>query len=225
MKFLSQIQPISLREQVVEQVRMAIVEGRLKPNDHVTEAILTEQLGVSRTPVREALILLEREGLVVFLPNRGAFVRAFNEQDVRDIFAMRITLENMAAESCINTLTEADLTRLDGLIEKQNQAIEQNEIALARSTDMNFHRALVYAGKNRILARSWEEIVAQIALLLYLRATALPDPDEFQSIRDHRTLLAAFRSRDLAAVQRVNRQINDQVARDCLRALESLQPE
>ena len=225
MKFLSQIQPISLREQVVEQVRMAIVEGRLKPNDHVTEAILTEQLGVSRTPVREALILLEREGLVVFMPNRGAFVRAFNEGDVRDVFAMRTTLENKAAELCIDTLTEVDYARLEALIEQQRQAIEQKDVASTRSTDMNFHRTLVYAGGNRILVRNWEEIVAQIALLLNLWAAALPDHDEFQSVRDHRDILAAFRSRDLSAVQHLNREINDRVARDCQRALEVLQSE
>lgn len=98
MTLLSQIRPISLREQVVEQVRTAIIEGRLKPNDHITEATLTSQLGVSRTPVREALILLEREGLVVESPNRGCFVRAFTEGDIRDIFSMRTTLENFAGD-------------------------------------------------------------------------------------------------------------------------------
>jgi GntR family transcriptional regulator, rspAB operon transcriptional repressor len=71
MQLLNEIRPINLREQVVEQVKTAIIEGQLKPGDHMVEASLTKQLGVSRTPLREALILLEREGLVESFPNRG----------------------------------------------------------------------------------------------------------------------------------------------------------
>jgi DNA-binding GntR family transcriptional regulator len=95
MTVFSQIRAVSLREQVAEQIRIAIIEGRLKPNDHIVESQLTEQLGVSRTPVREALILLESESLVVSIPNRGCFVRAFSTDDVRALFSMRIVLENL----------------------------------------------------------------------------------------------------------------------------------
>ena len=101
------IQPVNLRDSVVEQVRIAIIEGRLKPGNHLTEASLTRLLGVSRTPVREALILLEREGLVVAEPNRGVFVRVFSEADVDAIFSMRTTLENFAAERIIESLGKA----------------------------------------------------------------------------------------------------------------------
>ena len=223
MKFLSQIQSVSLREQVVEQVRSAIIEGRLKPGDHITEVILTEQLGVSRTPVREALILLEREGLVMFSPNRGAFVRAFQEDDIEDIFSLRTMLENFAAELCIHDLSDDDLARLEVMIDQQRQAIRQQDVRTARSLDMEFHRALIHAGGNRLLVRSWEEIVAQFALLLYLRASALPEFDESQAIRDHCAILEGYQARDLAAVQETNRYINQQVAEDCRRALRLLE--
>ncbi len=219
MKFLSQIQPISLREQVVEQVRTAIIEGRLKPHDHITEATLTEQLGVSRTPVREALILLEREGLVVFSPNRGAFVRAYNPQDVREIFSMRTALENFAAECMIQQLTRSDLKRLENLIDEQAQAIEQRDLRGVRSIDIDFHRTLVNRSENRLLVRSWAEIVAQIAALLYMRADAMPDYDEYHAIEDHRTILGAYHARDLAAVQAANRRINARVAEECMQSL------
>lgn len=222
MKFLSQIQPISLREQVVAQVRTAIIEGRLRPNDHITEAILTEQLGVSRTPVREALILLEREGLVVFSPNRGAFVRAFEESDVADIFSMRTMLENFAAESILPHINQADLNRLENLIAQQQQAIERHDFKSVRSIDMEFHRYLVHGSGNRLLIRSWEEIVAQIAALLYMRAEAMPTYDEYLAIHDHQEILAGYRARDLAAVQATNRRINERVAAECRRSLAAL---
>ena len=123
MSGFSHIRPINLREQVAEQIRTAIIEGRLKPNDHVVEGALTEQFGVSRTPVREALILLEREALIVSVPNRGCFVRAFNEDDVSALFTMRTSLENFAAELIIGKLTDDDLSYLRRLIEIQQHAI------------------------------------------------------------------------------------------------------
>jgi DNA-binding GntR family transcriptional regulator len=224
MKFLSQIQPVSLREQVVEQVRTAIIEGRLRPHDHITEAILTEQLGVSRTPVREALILLEREGLVVFAPNRGAFVRAFNAEDVRDIFTMRIALENFAAECIIDQLGEGDFKRLERIIDQQRDAIEQGQVTSLRSIDMEFHRVLIHGSGNRLLIRSWEEIVAQIAALLYIRSESFPNYDEHRAIRDHQDILSAYRARDLEAVKAANRRINEQAAQECLQSLAKEQP-
>jgi DNA-binding GntR family transcriptional regulator len=219
MKILSQIQPISLREQVVEQVRTAIIEGRLKPKDHITEAVLTEQLGVSRTPVREALILLEREGLVVFAPNRGSFVRAFNARDIDEIFAMRTMLENFAAERIINRLSEMEWAQLEELIEQQQRAIQRGDFKNVRSIDMQFHRSLIHQSDNLLLARSWEEIVAQIAALLYMRAEALPNYDELLAVRDHQAIVDGYRARDLAAVQSTNQQINSRVASECKQSL------
>lgn len=224
MKFLSQIQPVSLREQVVEQVRTAIIEGRLRPHDHITEATLTEQLGVSRTPVREALILLEREGLVVFAPNRGAFVRAFNAEDVNDIFSMRIALENFAAECSIEHMTDSDFARLERIIEQQQLAIDQSDFTNLRSLDMDFHRLLVRSSGNRLLIRNWEEIVAQIAALLYIRSESYPDYDERRAIHDHQAILQAYRARDLEAVKAANRRINEQTAQECLHSLARIQP-
>jgi DNA-binding GntR family transcriptional regulator len=219
MKILSHIQPISLREQVVEQVRAAIIEGRLKPKDHITEAVLTEQLGVSRTPVREALILLEREGLVVFTPNRGSFVRAFNARDIDEIFAMRTMLENFAAELIINRLSEMEWVELEDMIEQQRRAIQRADFKNVRSIDMRFHRFLIRQSDNLLLARSWEEIVAQIAALLYLRAEAMPDYDELLAARDHQSIVDGYRARDLAAVQFANRRINNRVASECKQSL------
>src|SRR5574341_1709889 len=98
MAIFTTIQPVTLRDQVIEQVRIAITDGELRPGDHITESDLTEKLGVSRTPVREALILLDSQRLVEFVPNRGCFVRTFDERDVDEIFSMRTLLENFAAE-------------------------------------------------------------------------------------------------------------------------------
>ncbi|RMF82743.1 MAG: GntR family transcriptional regulator [Chloroflexi bacterium] len=226
MRFLldgfSQIRPISLREQVVEQIRTAIIEGRLKPNDHIVETSLTEQLGVSRTPVREALILLEREGLVVAAPHRGCFVRAFTVEDVDNIFSMRIALENFAGERIINELSEIDYDHLEHLMETQRKAIVAKDFKRVRSIDMNFHQYLIQRSEHPLLMRSWQELVAQIAALLYIRADAIPTYDEFLAIKDHEAIVHAYKKRDLDDLRAQNYRINTRVANECRFAVEKL---
>ena len=209
------IQPVNLRNSVVEQIRIAIIEGRLRPGNHLTEPSLTKLLGVSRTPVREALILLEREGLVVAEPNRGVFVRVFSEADVDAIFSMRTTLENFAAERIIESLGESDFERLLGLIKEQTKYIEEGDFKEVRTTDMAFHQYLVERARHPLLTRAWNELVAQIAAVLYLRAEAIPDYDETMVIQDHAAIVEAFRARDLNTVKAHHARINRRVALEC----------
>lgn len=215
----SQIQPISLRDQVVQQVRTAIIEGRLKPKDHVTEAALTRELGVSRTPVREALILLEREGLIVFMPNRGSFVRAFDSTAIDEIFSSRRILEDFAAEQIATRLTENDFAHLNSLIEQQRAAIDTQAMQAVRALDVAFHRYLIDLSGHSWLIRCWGELVVQVAALIHLRAAGLKTYDEYWAIEDHRAILDAYRSQDIALIQSVNQRINARVARECQLAL------
>ena len=222
MAVFAPIRMTSLRDQVVEQVRTAIIEGRLKPGDHIAEVKLTELLGVSRTPVREALILLEREGLVVAEPNRGSFVRAFGEEDVDAIFSMRAVLENFAAERVVGSLQAADFAALETLIAQQEDFIRAGDFKGVRSTDMAFHQTLVERAAHPLLTRGWRELVAQIAALLYLRAEAIRDYDEGRAVRDHHAILAALRAGDLTAVKAQHARINERVAAECRFAVREL---
>jgi DNA-binding GntR family transcriptional regulator len=219
-----QIRHLSLREQVVEQIRTAIIEGRLRPRDHITEAAITQQTGVSRTPVREALILLEREGLVTSIPNRGSFVRAFNQQDVREIFSMRTNLENFTAELIIDKLNNQDFDRLEEKVRQQKHYIEAGSFKDVRRTDMVFDAYLIERSNHHILMRKWGELVAQIAALLYLRAEAIPDYDEYLAVRDHGLIIEAYKARDLQQVRACNDLINSRVMNECLTAVSKLEP-
>jgi DNA-binding GntR family transcriptional regulator len=222
MRLLSEIRPINLREQVVEQIRTAIIEGRLKPGDHMVEANLTKQLGVSRTPLREALILLEREGLVESSPNRGTFVRKFGAGDIEVIFSMRIALENFAAELVIKTLSKEAIGQLESFVSEQRNYIRNKDFKNVRSTDMHFHRYLIDHSNHPLLIRNWSEIVAQIAALLYLRAEAMPNYNEALAIADHQKIVNAYKAKDLARVKALNGQINERVGNECRSALQTL---
>lgn len=223
---LSPIQPVSLREQVAAAIRDSIIEGYFKPNDHITEASLTEQLGVSRTPLREALILLEQEGLITIQRHRGCFVRAFTVTDVREIFSMRTTLENFAAELIINTVQDSDFDALASLIAEHEGCIARGDFRRLRRADMAFHRYLIARSDHRLLLRNWTAIVAQIAALLYLRAEHFPDYQESLAVEDHWAIIAAYRARDLAAVISLNRRINQRVQNECEQAVaaQTVQP-
>ncbi len=212
----SPIRATNLRAEVVEQIRGAIVNGQLKPGDHIVEKMITEQLGVSRTPVREALILLESEGLIVSSLHRGSFVRTFIPADVTEIFTMRTALENLAAELIIDRLTDADLTHFAGLIQRQREVIDQHDFKNVRSIDMSFHRGFIDRAEHPLLKKNWEAIVAQIAALLYLRAEAIPNYDEYRAVRDHQAILDAYAAHDLARVAAENRRINERVAGECM---------
>lgn len=217
----SPVRSMTLRDQVIEQIRTAIIEGRLRPGDHIVEASITEQMQVSRTPVREALILLEQQSLVVSYPNRGYFVQAFTEEDVREIFSMRANLENFAAELNIDRFTEDDYLTLEGMITRQKAAIETGDFKHVRSIDMGFHRYIVsFSGHTRLL-RSWSELVAQVAALLHLRAEGF-EYDEMRAAQDHMLIVEGYRARDLAAVMRHNNAINARVSGECQRAIQVL---
>jgi len=211
------VSALSLRDQVVAQIRDAIIEGRLRPRDRIPEITIAEQLGVSRTPVREALVILEHEGLVVATVNRGFCVRAFSALDVEHIFAMRILFENYAAELNIERLNHQDFVALEDLIEQQRIATIQGNFAQVRRIDMSFHRYLVAHSLQPLLLRNWTELVAQIAALLSLRAKSVAY-NELLAIADHTRIIEAYKRRSLAEVLLENREINRRVCSECVAA-------
>lgn len=217
----SQIHPTNLRDQVIEQVRNAIIEGRLRSRDHIIEKQLTDQLGVSRTPVREALILLEREGLITSIPNRGFFVRVFSEEDVDHIFTMRAMLENFAGKITLesDTTIEIDLDYLNNSIDSLQKHIAEDNFVDVRRTDMDFHRYLIKLSRHPLIMRNWLELVAQIAALLHLRASVFTGYDEGQIIQDHRDIFQAYAQSDLDRLLNVNDIINRRVSEECRQAV------
>ena len=100
---------LPLRDVVFNTLRQAILKGELKPGERLLEIALAERLGVSRTPVREAMRKLEQEGLVVMIPRRGAQVASITEKDLNDVLEVRIALENVAIEKACKLITEEEL--------------------------------------------------------------------------------------------------------------------
>ena len=214
---VSSVKPITLRDQVYDQIRQAILDRRLKPGDHVRVQELTDMLAVSRTPVREALGLLERDGLVVNYPNRGWSVAKSSPEEITDTFALRAGLENLAVDLIINRLDAQDYAELEGMIQQQAHIIyeDYDHDALGK-LDRAFHRRIVEMAGNKRLLQMWRHISVHCAVAFNYQTVTLPDYDLSQMILDHTAILDALRSRDAERVHTVNREINERVANQCV---------
>ena len=140
---------LPLREVVFNTLRQAILKGELKPGERLMEIALAEKLGVSRTPIREAMRKLELEGLVVMIPRRGAQVANITEKDLNDVLEVRITLENMAIEKACANMTDADIRKLEQAAEVFQTSTAEGDLVKMAEADVNFHEVIYEAADNK----------------------------------------------------------------------------
>lgn len=143
--------PTSLKQQVYEVIKEAILTLRFKPGDALVEAELAERLGVSKTPVRDALSDLEKEGLVVRVLHKGTYVSRITKRDICEIFELRAVLEGLAARLATPHMTSEDLERLATLLREQDEYLAKGDIANASLCNRRFHAAIIEkAGRHRL---------------------------------------------------------------------------
>ena len=142
---------LPLREVVFNTLRQAILKGELKPGERLMEIALAEKLGVSRTPIREAMRKLELEGLVVMIPRRGAQVANITEKDLNDVLEVRITLENMAIEKACTNMTEEDVQELEKVARDFERSTAEGDLVKMAEADVNFHETIYRAADNKRL--------------------------------------------------------------------------
>ena len=191
-----------LRQEISDILREAIWQGTLKPGHRLNEQWLSGQLGVSRPPLREAIRVLEQEGLVVSTPRRGAFVRNLTGDDIFEIYAVRCALEGMAAELLMDHVTPEVLQGLEHMID-QMEASPDGDLRGIIDQDFEFHRRLIKLSGSARLASMWEQLAGQLRLALTLVDPAFFRPDYVELT--HRPLVAAIRSHDAVEVWRLTR--------------------
>ena len=150
---------VSLTREVVERLRRAIVSGELAEGAALPEAQTAAKFGVSRVPVREALVELERQGLVQFEPNGRARVRPFSDEDAAEILSLRQTMQTMAARLAAQNLTDDDAKRLEAILAK---ARETKDLADFSALDSAFHDEVVAIARHRRLSRVWTDLRPQM---------------------------------------------------------------
>jgi len=189
---LDQYKP--LRELVFERLRSAIIAGELHPGERLMEIQLAEELGVSRTPVREAIRKLELEGFVVMIPRKGAYVADITLKDVADVFEIRAALEALAAELASQRATDEELDELERALIAIGEVIDGDDMDELVARDTHFHELIYRASRNSRLAQMTSLLSEQIQRF---RARTLAHPKRRRiSLKEHYALVEALRARD-----------------------------
>lgn len=184
--------PNSVREAAYGHLRDAILQGTLLPGTRISEPNLAEQLGVSRTPVREALQRLSQEGLVELTPAKGARVRVLSAGEVREVYEVRAMLEGEAARLAAERADGAELEALEHHLTQLDRLPAEGFAAQMR-VDFDFHAALVGAAHNQALARIYGDLRSSLALVRSYQQTLSQHP---KTRHQHHQILRALRERN-----------------------------
>jgi DNA-binding GntR family transcriptional regulator len=178
----------------VELIRAAILQGRLPPGHRLKEGELASELGISRTPIREALFVLQAEGLVESAPNRGAAVRAYELDELRDMYDLRAVLEGHAARRAAPRLHEAGIEELRASCDRFAAVAEEGDLTAIVSENMFFHEMIHEAAGSTLLTGMVRQT---IALPLVYRSFVWYSTEQITaSLHYHRQLVGAIERRD-----------------------------
>lgn len=182
-----------LREMVCDAIRAQIVDGMLKPGSRLIEDRLAEQLGVSRSPVREALRVLETEGLVETIPRKGVVVSTLSAEDLADIFEVRTALEELAARLAARRANDDDIAAAERTLRAADEALaRQQPTELARLNTV-FHEAILDLAGNRYLRDVMTPLRGRTQWIFSKTAAGSRASD---SLTEHWSLLKAIAARD-----------------------------
>lgn len=187
----------SLRGKVFRKLREDILAGVYKDHDELREITIGEELGVSRTPVREALRQLELEGLVTIIPNKGAYVTGISQKDVHDIYKIRSMLEGLCARWATENISDEQIEKLEEIVllsEFHLRKKGEGKAAQVSELDGRFHKVLYEASDSRILEHVLSDFHKYVKMARTLSVGAKDRAEK--SIEEHRGILDAIKQKD-----------------------------
>lgn len=184
----------ALHVEAVDRLRAMIIRGALEPGARIAEAAMCEALGVSRTPLREALKLLAAEGLVELRPNRGAIVTPLRAEESRELFEAIGGIERLCAELAALRLTAVEIGKLHSLQERMEAHFAAGRRDEYFRINQRIHRAIVAGAKNDVLVQTHTWLLSRAERARYF---ALQTPERWaQSVEEHRAILKALEERN-----------------------------
>ena len=185
---------LPLRDVVFNTLRQAILTGELKPGERLMEIHLANKLGVSRTPIREAIRKLELEGLVIMIPRRGAEVAQITEKSMNDVLEVRRAMDALCVELACERISEQELKALGDACQAFEEAVKGSDIKIIAQADVAFHDIIVQATGNLRLV----QLVNNLSEQMYrYRFEYLKDASRHQSlIEEHRLIYGSIIKKD-----------------------------
>jgi len=194
----------SLGEQVYERLKQAVVKGDIEPGARVVESVIGESLGISRTPVREAIHKLEKEGLLARSPSKGFFVADLKRSDIEETFGIRTVLESYAARLAAVHHRANELAPLAEKVELYQECLDRGDREALLGINTQFHEMLYGLSRSPKLIKMINDLKDQI----YRFRRVIINRDDMAKIsnEDHRLMLELMRQRDADGVERVVRE-------------------
>jgi DNA-binding GntR family transcriptional regulator len=191
---LSPLATLTLTDAVTDTIRNAILTGSLQPGARLVEVSIAKQMQMSRGPVREALRLLEKEGLVARIPRKGTCVASLTPEDVEEIYSFRSVVEGFAIRRAMHYVSPQDIDRISLLVEQIKQALLGNNRRTKNDLTLQVHREICKLSRHKRLLDAWTTIGHQIWLCSAIAThMELPLPREMLT---HQDLLDALQSND-----------------------------
>jgi len=184
----------SLHEEVVTRLRDRIIEGDLRPGERLNERELCDMLGISRTPLREALKVLANEGLVVLLPNRGARVTRLTRRDIEDMFQVMGSLEALSGELACARIDDAAVAEIRALHYEMLAHYARRELHEYFRLNEQIHRAILAAADNPVLTAMYNSLAGRIRRARFMANMSPERWDE--AVREHEQILDALAKRE-----------------------------
>lgn len=189
----------SLHEQAAARLRTMLVEGQIRPGAKLNERELSEQLRLSRTPLREAIKMLAAEGLVDLLPNRGAVAVQLTEADVLNTFEVLAGLEGQSGELAAQRITEPERAELRALHYEMLACHARGDLSGYYRLNAAIHNAINAAARNPVLTRSYRQINARVQSLRF--STNQNATKWLRAVKEHEAMVAALDARDGAGLR------------------------
>lgn len=187
----------TLTEDVTEQLRAAIFRGHFMPGERLSEEQLARTLGVSRGPIREAFVRLEREGLISSQANRRSIVARLSRRDLEEVYTIRLALERLAVQYAVHYAEDSDFVAMEANTQSLEEAIARGITEQEAATlDIGFHDLLYRSARHQHVLDAWLNIRSQVYLFLLSRNLANPDFRERVISRGHSDILDALKQRD-----------------------------
>lgn len=195
--------PPTLVATVADELRHRILRGQYRPGEKLSEVTLAQELGVSRPPLREAMRLLQQEGLLASEPRKGMFLATLTPEDIRDIYTVRLALESLAVDLALPLNDPAQLQPLRDSIERMERDIQDGDLAELTLENSRFHRELVAISGNGYLQQVYGALMGklQMCMAMNLRFRESLFGDREDVIRRHQVLVDLMETGEPEAVK------------------------
>ena len=203
---MAKLVPVNLSERAYFKIKKMLSDYKYSPGSRLNVEQLARNLGISRTPIWEAVRRLEQEGLVKNIPNRGVFLVELTRKDAIELYTVREVLEGMAARLAVQRISDKALGKMEKLVQEQEKIVAEEDLVAYSKSDFEFHAQIYAACGNGILREMLESIKAKLRPI-DMRIT----PILTELFNDHQMIVRAMRLRDALLAESVFREHNQRV--------------